>query len=353
MIKTMIKIAIVIIIAIIVILIGYAIYLTATDYRPKEEVKLNVENNKSNLVKTNEEMIFVTANVGFGAYDDKFDFFMDGGKRSRAINKENVEKNIQGSIDSIKEYNPDFIFVQEVDNNSTRSYKVDEYNIFKDGFNEYSSSYAINFKNPWIAYPFLEPHGKVNAGQVTLAKANVKDATRRALPINESWPQRLVALDRCALISRVPVENGKELVLINVHLSAYDKGGVIRKKQLELLQDILLQEKDNGNYVVMGGDFNHQIPGSHPENFKAEEQWPDWLQHMPDEFKPDGFRWIFDDNIPTCRTAGEAYKEGYNFLCIIDGFMVSDNIEIVKAKGIDNNFKYSDHNPLSVTMKLR
>ena len=43
-------------------------------------------------------------------------------------------------------------------------------------------------------------------------------------------------LDRCFLISRLGLDNGKELVLINVHLSAYDQGGTIRRAAAGLAQ---------------------------------------------------------------------------------------------------------------------
>ncbi len=40
------------------------------------------------------------------------------------------------------------------------------------------------------------------------------------------------------LESRVSLENNRELVLINSHLSAYDKGGKIRKQQLSFLKKL-------------------------------------------------------------------------------------------------------------------
>lgn len=49
---------------------------------------------------------------------------------------------------------------------------------------------------------------------------------------------------------------------MNVHLSAYDKGGVYRKKQLQQLNSFLEVEYQKGNYVVCGGDFNHDIANS-------------------------------------------------------------------------------------------
>ena len=46
---------------------------------------------------------------------------------------------------------------------------------------------------------------------------------------------KLVDLDRCYSVSRVPLENGRELVLYNFHLSAYTSDGTIAEEQLEML----------------------------------------------------------------------------------------------------------------------
>ena len=38
---------------------------------------------------------------------------------------------------------------------------------------------------------------------------------------------------------------------------------------------------------------------------------------------------------------------------MIDGFIVSDNIEIINCETLDYGFKYSDHNPVLMKFKLR
>jgi hypothetical protein len=48
-----------------------------------------------------------------------------------------------------------------------------------------------------------------------------------------------------------------------------------------------------------------------------------------------------------------SYKEGVNFLSVIDGFLVSPNVEIKQVKGYDLKFKNSDHNPVKIWLKLK
>ena len=61
------------------------------------------------------------------------------------------------------------------------------------------------------------------------------------------------------MVTRIPVSNNKELV-INVHLSAYDKGGIYKKASTGL--KVMEEEYKKGSYIIVGGDFNHDIADS-------------------------------------------------------------------------------------------
>ena len=75
----------------------------------------------------------------------------------------------------------------------------------------------------------------MNSGLLTLSKFGSTSNVRYDLPEKKAWPRQLFELDRAFMESRFPVDNGKELILINLHLSAFDQGGTIRKQQLEYL----------------------------------------------------------------------------------------------------------------------
>ena len=335
------------------IVAAFLLFLTVTDYRPEYKTKLAVENNAGDRIKINEELTIVTSNVGYGAMDDEMDFFLDGGKRSRAKDRDRVLRNIKGIIDVISSVAPDFVLAQEIDLPSTRSYRVNEYDLFKAAFKRHGTSFAIDLKIPWIPVPIWEPHGRVLAGEATFSDKKIVFSERISLPIEESWPRRLWALDNCLLETRYAVADRRDLVIYNAHLSAYDKGGGIRKKQLDLIGRLLEEAAARGDYVILGGDFNHAIPGSDASKFSAKEPAPDWYQEMPRDFNPRGYRCVFDQKVATNRTAGTPYIKGDNFLSIVDGFMVSDNIEVVKTAGIDAQFRYSDHNPVAMTFRLK
>ena len=54
----------------------------------------------------------------------------------------------------------------------------------------------------------------------------------------------------------------KELVIFNLHMSAYGNSDEIRKGQIEMLCNDMAKEYEAGNYVLCGGDFNHDLKAS-------------------------------------------------------------------------------------------
>lgn len=351
--KKILKIITSILVAILILAAGYVGFMIITDYKPDEQVTLEIENNKSNTLNTTDEIKLTTFNIGYGTMDDSVDFFMDGGTMSRGVSKEKTLENMDAIIKTLKDLNSDLMFLQEVDVKATRSYKVNQLEMLQEEFKDYSSNFAINYKVPWVPIPLSNPHGNVLAGLTTLSKYDIESATRYDLPGKSSFFVQLGDLDRCMTVNRMPVDNGKELVAVNAHLSAYDEGGTVRKVQLGYIKQFLEAEYAKGNYVIIGGDWNQQIPGTNAFDFPTTEQWPSWLQDVPEELIPENFTWAFDKTVPSDRTVEKPYTPGENLLSVIDGFLVSDNIEVISTVGTDLNFKNSDHNPVTITFKLK
>ena len=55
--------------------------------------------------------------------------------------------------------------------------------------------------------------------------------------------------------------------------------------------------------------------------------------------------------MPTCRGADLPYTPGVNYTTVVDGFLVSDNVQ-ARAENIDTWFAFSDHNPVKLTFTL-
>lgn len=348
--------------AAILIVGGYIIYLSIQYYRIDDNHTLSVVNNSETNVSLNTNYTITTYNIGFGAYTQDFSFFMDSGEMldgtkvkgtgSTAKDKETVLTNTNGAISTVSGINADFMFFQEVDTKSTRSYKVNQYEMLMEEFSLYGTTFAENFHSGFLFYPLTDPIGASYSGIATFSKYNITESVRRSFPIDNGFFAKFFDLDRCFSVNRVAIDGSdKELVLINLHMSAYDEGGLIRAEQLKLLNTVLKIEKDKGNYVIAGGDFNHDIANSDGQ-FATTQKRPEWVYSMDITQIEQGYQFATSLNAPTCRSTDMAYTSGVNYTVVIDGYIVSNNIEIVEVENIDANFMYSDHNPVRCEFKL-
>ncbi|NGP60469.1 endonuclease/exonuclease/phosphatase family protein [Paenibacillus thiaminolyticus] len=331
----------------------FLIYMTAVDYKPPAQVELPTNSNTGSTLKQGQPFTVTTFNLGYAGLDQGQDFFMDGGTGSRSSSKEQTEANLRAIADFLQGSRSDLYILQEVDVNSSRSHHINEVQMISDSLPGYSSTFAYNYKVAWVPVPLTHPMGAVQSGLLTLSTISGASHIRFDLPGKESWPVQLFELDRAFIESRFPVDNGRELILINLHLSAFDKGGTIRKQQLDFLENYIQQEMKKDNYLIIGGDWNHSLPGTDHSRFPSQQEWPQWLQPFPDTFAPAGFQWAADPSTPSVRTLDSAYRPGVNFLAVIDGFLVSPNVGIVDVTGHDLNFDHSDHNPVTGRFVLK
>lgn len=327
-------------------------YLSLTEYRPDDiELLEVVQAARKDNVRVGERLDVLSFNTGYCGLGREQDFFMDGGSMVRPRSEEDVRANLNGILSELVRQNVDIYLLQEVDFDSWRSYYTNQADTYRHGLS-LNMACAYNFKCEFVPYPW-PPLGKVESGLVTFTGLNVTEATRESLPVPFSWPVSMANLKRCLLIERVPVEGtDRELVIINLHLEAYDDGEG-KRAQTEQLMQILAAEYRNGNYVIAGGDFNQTFEGAASYPLLDESFWQPSKVYVSD--LPNGFSFVYDDATPTCRLLNKPYdgeRKNAQFY-VIDGFIVSDNLKVNLIETVDLNFQYSDHNPvlLQVTPK--
>ncbi len=343
--------------------VGYIIYVFADYHRIEDNFDCNVIYSESRLpddillvAETGKEYKIITYNIGFCAYTPDFSFFMDGGDESRAESAESVNEVLGGISDYLNEQYPDFLMLQEVDVNATRSHHINQAEALRTAISgRYFSSFICNYDSPYLFYPFLEPHGKSYAGMMIFSRIGISSTTRRSLPVEDGF-MKLLDLDRCYSVSRVPVENGKELVLYTVHLSAYTSDGKVTTEQTKMLIADMKAEYEKGNYVVCGGDFNKDLLGNSSEIFGVDGSEQTWAQPFPEDMlEGTGLSLVssLDESnpVPSCRNADAPYSDT-QFVLTVDGFIVSDNVKVASAYIDDLGFEYSDHNPAVMTFVL-
>jgi endonuclease/exonuclease/phosphatase family metal-dependent hydrolase len=201
----------------------------------------------------------------------------------------------------------------------------------------------------------LKPHGKSKAGLLTMANYKIDSSIRFSLPI-EKGINKFVDLDRCYIKSTIKTNDGNELVLYNLHLSAYSSDGSIATEQLKVLFEDMKTEYSNGKYIIAGGDFNKDLLGNSGDVFGVSGEDYSWAKPFPNEIIPDGFKLVSGYNaenpVASCRNADAPYKKGLTFEITLDGFLVSNNVTVSSYEVIDSGFKNSDHNPVKMTFLL-
>lgn len=327
-------------------------YLTLTEYRPEPFSDAETAPTGEASLTLNKTLNILSWNTGYAGLDSSVDFFMDGGTMVNPTSQENVENNMSAIADFINRGNYDICLLQEVDRGSSRTEQIDELAFYADETG-YGWAYAPNYRCNFVPYP-LPPIGKVETGIVTMSNLSPEGTPQRiSLPCPFKWPVRAVNLKRCLLVSRYPIEGSQqELVVVNLHLEAYDNGeGKIA--QSKALLELLEEEHKKGNYVIAGGDFNQTF--TYAEDIypiKNPDLWTPGV--LEEDMLPDGWHYVYDTQAPSCRLLNQPYdpaSEETQYY-IIDGFLVSPNVDVKSVETVDLDFANSDHNPVHIEINL-
>jgi endonuclease/exonuclease/phosphatase family metal-dependent hydrolase len=338
---------------IIIATVLFFIFVTVFDYKPDLVESVEVLGSGSQELSQGDSIEISTWNIGYAGLGASEDFFMDDGTNSRPKEKRIVEEYLKGILETLENFDTDITMLQEVDIHSKRSYylnQLDELSAIKQ---DEAYSFAKNYDVKFVPVPF-PPLGSVRSGIATFSEYDIEDSTRYAFEGNYAWPKSTVMLDRCYMVSTVPLAGtDQKLVLVNAHFSAYDDGS-LRASQLGAIKEFMLKAYEENNYVIIGGDWNQTFEFIDTDAFPIYKEGAFYLPSIiENEWLPDGWQWAIDEKIPTYRLLNSEYVEGETQVGIIDGFLVSPNVEIKNIETLDLKFKNSDHNPVIATFRLK
>ncbi len=337
--------------ALVLLAAAFVLFLTVTEFKPApvEELALSSSERQPPL-EPGQSLTVLSWNIGYGGLGAASDFFMDGGTQVRAADEQTVLRYLDGISQTLDDSWADLLLLQEVDVDSARSYGIDQAETLANGL---PYVHAQNYSCPFVPYPW-PPIGRVHSGLMTAGGFAVDSAERIALPCPFSWPVSAANLKRCLLVTRLPIaESGAELVLVNLHLEAYDDGEG-KRAQTEQLRSFIQSEYEKGNYVLAGGDFNQVFPGSLDRYPNAHpELWEPGV--LEDELLPEGWQFAYDLSVPSCRLLNQPYDPAdiaNTQYYVIDGFILSPNVRLDAVETLDLGFANSDHNPVRLQVSL-
>lgn len=347
--KKFLKIILLIVLAVVLIAALFIGYLTLREYRPADVEPQAVRGSGGLPLSAGEELSIVTWNVGYCGLGKFSDFVLDGGGNAPVPDEARVQAYASGIRSTLEEQNADFCILQEVDQDSARSYSCDQRDLFTIG----EDSMALNYSCDFVPFPW-PPLGKIHSGVFTTSVHDISAAERISLPCPFSWPLRVANLKRCMLVSHFPLAGSeKELCLVNFHLEAYDsgEGKILQTKQL---LDFIESEYAKGNYVIAGGDWNQTFPDTTEKYPNTHEDiWA--VGNLEYDILEQGWQLAFDDSVPTCRLLNQPYDPADKVntqYYVIDGFVVSPNVSVNSVKTIPAGFENSDHNPVRMSFTL-
>jgi len=332
---------------------GFLGFVTVSKFKPLPVSNLQiVKSSIASQKDVNDTFNLLSWNIGYAGLGKEMDFFYEGGTMVRPTEAQ-CTGYLQHILQSIRNVDSaDFVFLQEVDAYSHRTYKIDEVSQVEDAMPGYHSVFAKNYDVPFVPVPLREPMGRVEAGQMTLSKIVPDSAIRYALQGSYSWPKRLFLLDRCFIHTQFTLPSGKTLSLINLHNSAFSDAAEARQMELDKIKKLITELYAKGQYVIVGGDWNQNPPQFNASLIKDGNK-AYAFEHVPETFKPDGWNWAVDQSKATNRNVNEAYLKGRTSTTIIDFFLASPNVKVVSVNTIANGFENSDHQPVVLKVKLK
>lgn len=315
-------------------------------YDPAAAVDVSVAGSASPGVAGAETLELLSWNIGYAGLGRESDFLADGGRRLRARSRAAVDGNLEAIVQRLRAEQPAVLLLQELSRDGYITHGVDVLADVQDAMAGYQLAFS-----PTIRVTGLPLVGNLEVGQGTFAKGGIARAVRHALRSPALLPGVRVQHFN-ALESRLSADGeDAEWVIFNVHLPAFDSGS-LRRQQLGDVLELLQAEYRAGKYVVAGGDWNLRLAAT-TFAYTTKEKTKSWVRDLPADLTPPGWQWAVDATTPTNRTLEQPYRPGVNYTSVIDGFLVSPNVDVVSVETLDLGFVNSDHNPVRAHVRKR
>jgi endonuclease/exonuclease/phosphatase family metal-dependent hydrolase len=337
---------------IVLLIAGFLFWISSNSYKPPKKEILKLTHQQLPGFLLSNRLHLASWNIGYAGLGKEMDFFYDGGKETIATATQS-DNYLKGILNILKKNESiDIWLLQEVDKKAKRSYYKNEIEMIGKNLPAFNTVFATNYKVPFIPFPVLQPMGEVESGLMTMSVYSPKLNNRHAFPLIAVWPDSLFLPDRCFIETRIATRNGKELIVINTHNSAFITDKKLMDKELALIRNLMMTEFLAGNYVVAGGDWNMNPYNFIPAGeFNGHRYVPSSLI-MNKSFMPSNWQVVSDNKVPSNRFMDMPYEKGKTGTTTIDFFVLSPNIKLNKMITVDLGFEFSDHNPVFIDIEL-
>jgi endonuclease/exonuclease/phosphatase family metal-dependent hydrolase len=199
-----------------------------------------------------EQLNVVSYNIGY----------LSGLTNQQAVERDKAlyDTNQATAVKALGDLQPDILALQEIDFDAYRSFNVNQQYAVSAALGMAYGAIAVNWDKRYVPFPYWPPQAhykKVVSGQAVLSRYPIRRNERLVLekvPTNPFYYNALY-LDRVAQVTEINV-SGQPLIVINVHLEAFD--APTRTRQTQVVRD-LAEGYAEDNPVLLVGDFNSSL----------------------------------------------------------------------------------------------
>ncbi|MBW4482364.1 MAG: endonuclease/exonuclease/phosphatase family protein [Tildeniella torsiva UHER 1998/13D] len=278
-----------------------------------------------------EQLSVVSYNIGY----------LSGLTNQQAVERDQAlfESNQATAIKALGELEPDIVALQEIDFDAYRSFNLNQQYAVAAALEMAFGAIAVNWDKRYVPFPYWPPQAhykQVISGQAVLSRYPIRRNERLVLekvPTNPFYYNALY-LDRVAQVTEIDV-SGQLLIVINIHLEAFDAPTRIR--QTQVVRE--LAEGYAEDYpVLLLGDFNSSLnrdEGDDPRSIGILLDSPVLASALPTA--PSSFTFPSDQ---------PQYVLDYIFY-------TPATLEIIDAAVVNEAAQASDHLPIQAQVRLR
>jgi endonuclease/exonuclease/phosphatase family metal-dependent hydrolase len=324
-------------------LVAFYLWATAGSY-PSEKYAEIVTDGDPNGVPARDTLTVISYNIGYLSGLANAAYKPEAGESAEvATGAAFFEQNLARAIATLQSLNPDLIALQEIDLDAKRSYHVNQVQALAKALGFPAWAITINWDKTYVPFPFWPPaahFGKVVSGQAVLSRYPIQKNDRIVLEkvTHNPFFYNALYLDRLAQVTEIAID-GQPLILINLHLEAFD--APTRINQTQVVKD--LAESYAENYpVLLLGDFNSAVNRAEEGDIKSIEilsQSSTFLPAVAPDQRGNPNQATYPSNRP-------AYKLDYIFY-------TPETLEMVSTRVITEAGQTSDHLPIAMTFKLK
>lgn len=191
--------------------------------------------------------------------------YLSGMTNNKPVEREPAlfARNMEAVLSVIRDADPDFVGLQEIDFGAQRSANVHQLDTLATRLGYASAAKAVNWDERYLPFPYGAPSvhfGRVLSGQAVLSRYPIRSHERFELSrTSRSVFTDAFYLDRLAQVAVADI-GGWPLAIVNVHLEAFE--AETRQQQAQEVRALAVEFANEGMPVLLIGDFNSVMPAA-------------------------------------------------------------------------------------------